>query len=989
MKQKIILLLLLIIGLFPVLETKAQCNIQASICTPGVAGPFTFQNGGHNSFNSTCLDQLNYSQYAFIVLYITQSGNLNILINGNATSGFLDVATYNVPSGVAPCTAIQSTSNQINCNYADFANGCNQFGTAFGCTSNVPSVAVTAGQTIMIVVEDYEDGPSTNFTLELASTPGSAQTGLPNATILSNGPFCTTDGPRQLLAVNNGGTWSGPGVSATGMFNAATAGPGVHTINYTIGVAPCIASSSAQITVGSVQITNMNVGACAGGQYDVSGTINVLQPPSAGQLIVENCDGQQVVVASAPFAASYPFNLGWLTANGASCDVHAYFSNGTCSMVLPYTAPTCPPGCSFGSVTATPSGCVAGNVFNVNGTMTFVDAPATGQLIVENCNGAVQVFNPPFVSPLNYSFNSLAPDGQVCSVTAYFTDDPTCTRNTSYTAPGIPIVTASPDVPICGGGSASISASGATTYSWNNGVGAGASHSVSPPSTTTYTVTGTTNGCTATDQVTVTISSNVIPIISPDVSICQGGSTVITASGGILYDWDNSLGAGDTHTVSPSSTTIYNVTIEDAGGCTGVAQTTVTVNPSPIINATNVSMCETETEDIIVSGADTYTWSPATYLSSTTGSTVTFTPGTSTTYTITGEDVNGCIGTTTVDAIVYSNPVVEAGNNLTACDGDQLILNGTGAGIGGNYTWTNGVTNNVSFTPSVGTTIYTVTGTTANGCSATDNLTVTVDAYPAVSFTATQDQYCIPVTADFVNTSTPGVNCVWTFDNGQTVNSCGSVTQTFTSPGGYGASLYVESINGCASTIYQDSLVIVDVTPDASFVPSSVTFPISSPIVNFENTSTNATSYVWDFDYGGATSTQESPSYTYPGVVGNYIVTLYAYSDGGCLDTFQYTINAEEDLIFYIPNAFTPDGDAFNQTFQPVFTSGFDPQNYVLYIFNRWGQMVFESHDATIGWDGTYAGNICQEGTFTWKIEFKALVNDERKMYVGHVSLIR
>ena len=95
--------------------TSAQCNVQASICTPGVAGPFNFQSGGHNSFNSSCLDQFSYSQYAFIVLYITQSGNLNMLVNGNGTSGFLDVAVFNVPQGVAPCTAIKSIYKQNIC----------------------------------------------------------------------------------------------------------------------------------------------------------------------------------------------------------------------------------------------------------------------------------------------------------------------------------------------------------------------------------------------------------------------------------------------------------------------------------------------------------------------------------------------------------------------------------------------------------------------------------------------------------------------------------------------------------------------------------------------------------------------------------------------------------------------------------------------------------------------------------------------------------
>lgn len=991
--KSIVIFLLFLWGIFTTNVGITQCNVQASICEPGIAGPFNFQNGGHNSFNSTCLDQYPISQYAFIVLYITQNGNLNMLINGNASSGYLDVAVYNVPSGVAPCTAIQSTSNQIMCNYASTNNGCNQFGNAFGCSSSVPSVAVTAGQTIMIVVEDWENGPSTSFTLQLGPPP-SAQTGIPDATITPAGPFCTTDGLMQLQAVNMGGTWTGPGVSPTGMFNPAAAGVGTHTINYSIGSSSCGASSSTQINVGSIAVSDMNVGACTGGVYNVSGIVNVTNPPSSGQLIVENCDGEQTVVATAPFSVgSYPFSLSGLTANGAGCDVHAYFTGSACSHILTYTAPSCPPDCGFTNITATPTGCQAGNTFTLNGALSFVNPPSSGQLIVQDCNGNTQTFNAPFTSPTNYSFSSLSPNGQACAVTAHFTAEPSCTMSTSYTAPSIPVVTASEDVAICPGASANLSASGATSYSWNNNAGNNPTAVVSPSNTTTYTVTGTTNGCTATDQVTVTVNSSLQLTVSPDVAICAGQSTNISVSGGVSYSWSNGLGSGDSHTVSPSSTTTYSVTATDANGCTGTNQITVTVNPNPVISATNVSLCESATAEIVATGANTYSWAPANYLNSTSEATVLFTPGSSITYTVTGTDVNGCLGTTTVSATVHPDPVIDAGSDVVDCEGNQVVLTASGAGAGGTYTWDNGAVNGFPFVPPVGTTVYTVTGATSNGCTATDFLTVNVDAHPVVSFNVTQDQSCVPVEAVFENTSSSGINCIWVFDNGQTVSGCGSVTQVFSHPGVYGASLYMESPNSCSSMLYQDSLVIVDATPEASFIPKPAVFPISNPVVNFENHSTGATSYIWDFGHLNSSSTETSPSYTYPEEEEGYVVTLVAISEGGCVDTVQYSVNSQEDLIFYIPNTFTPDGDEYNQTFSPVFTSGFDPYDYKLLIFNRWGEIVFESNDSKVGWKGTYGtdsnGNICQEGMYTWKIEFKVLINDERKMYVGHVNLLK
>ena len=99
-----------------------------------------------------------------------------------------------------------------------------------------------------------------------------------------------------------------------------------------------------------------------------------------------------------------------------------------------------------------------------------------------------------------------------------------------------------------------------------------------------------------------------------------------------------------------------------------------------------------------------------------------------------------------------------------------------------------------------------------------------------------------------------------------------------------------------------------------------------------------------------------------------------------------------EDVVYYIPNVFTPDGDNYNQTFQPVFTSGFDPFDYSMYIYNRWGELIFESHDALQGWDGTYLSSnvdLVQEGSYIYVIDFKLKQNDERKKITGHLTLIR
>src|SRR5690606_28711113 len=299
-----------------------------------------------------------------------------------------------------------------------------------------------------------------------------AQTGLPDATIDpgSLGPFCTSDGLMQIVAGNMGGTWSGPGMSANGMFDPAAAGPGVHTINYSIGTAPCNSTSTAQITVGQIIMDNISVSPCQGnGTYSVSGNIQLNTPPTSGQLIVENCEGQQTVVASAPFSTgSIPFNLdGLLVSSATTCSVHAYFTDSDCSHILTYTVPECPVECSMINVTATPTGCITPTTVDVTGNITFINAPSSGQLIIQDCAGNSQTFNAPFTSPQSYTFPNVAANGQTCTVTAYFTEDPDCNFSTSYTAPLAPVVNAGNDVSICGGGSVTLTASGATDYQWD------------------------------------------------------------------------------------------------------------------------------------------------------------------------------------------------------------------------------------------------------------------------------------------------------------------------------------------------------------------------------------------------------------------------------------------------------------------------------------------------------------------------------------------
>ena len=121
-----------------------------------------------------------------------------------------------------------------------------------------------------------------------------------------------------------------------------------------------------------------------------------------------------------------------------------------------------------------------------------------------------------------------------------------------------------------------------------------------------------------------------------------------------------------------------------------------------------------------------------------------------------------------------------------------------------------------------------------------------------------------------------------------------------------------------------------------------------------------------------------------------YTVTLIVESAAGCIDSTTAFIQVEDVVLYHVPNAFTPDGDQFNETFQPVFVSGYDPYDYHLIIFNRWGEILFESYDVLGGWNGTYGeGGLVEDGVYTWKIDFKESMSDKRHEKMGHVVLLK
>ncbi|MGV3642374.1 MAG: hypothetical protein ACO1NZ_17760, partial [Adhaeribacter sp.] len=321
-----------------------------------------------------------------------------------------------------------------------------------------------------------------------------------------------------------------------------------------------------------------------------------------------------------------------------------------------------------------------------------------------------------------------------------------CSRTsatTTVTSNSLPVASAGPDQVVCAASALTLNSSGGTSYVWTgpNGFTSGSQNPVINNITSamagTYTVTvSNAAGCTATDQVMVTVKPLPVANAGADQTICAGTKVNIGTAevSGNTYLWNTGAGTPVIE-VSPAATTTYTLTVTSADGCIATDQVTVTVNPLPVADAgTDKVICigASATIGTAAVAGNTYLWSTGA-----TTATISVSPSATTTYTLTVRNAAGCTSTDQATVSVNPLPVANAGADQAICAGASASI-GTASVAGNTYSWSTGAnTPTISVSPAA-TSTYTLTVTSASGCVSTDQVVVTVNPLPVANAGADQ-----------------------------------------------------------------------------------------------------------------------------------------------------------------------------------------------------------------------------------------------------------
>ncbi len=632
---------------------------------------------------------------------------------------------------------------------------------------------------------------------------------------------------------------------------------------------------------------------------------------------------------------------------------------------------------------------------------------------------------------------------QTYTITMSDVNDSSCNKERIVTIKvGTSLNVKTNDTTICDGGTATITATGADTYIWQPGNLSGATQQVSPTTTTTYTVTGSSASATCPGQSTamavVTVGQKVSVSAGADQTICVGSSASLGGSlGGAATGATWSGGTGTflpdnktplaSYTPSPSEilagTVTLTLTTDSVGRCpVKSSQTIISITPPALVDAgPHQVICESSSATlagVVSGGAISGTW---------TGGTGTFTPNSSANssykpsaaeikagkviLTFTSNDPPGPCPPVydTMSIIINQKPVADAGAASEICEGAFIELAGKVSGGASTGTWTGGLgkydPSNTSlagkYVPTAaeikaGKVTLTLLVNAVGLCSGdSSKVTHLIHPNPVVQFSVDTPKACPPHCINFYDSTTAGNTIVtkweWKF-GAEEVSAKNPTGICFKKPGLYDVQLTATSNKKCSTKLIKPFFIETYPQPQAQFTADPNPVSLYDPTIHFyDQSTTDVKSWVWSLGDGKiiAPSTK-NPTYQYSvGFPTVYTVWLTVTNSYGCKDSTSQQVEVTPEFGFFIPNAFTPseEADGINDTF---FGKGKGIVDYQLWVFDRWGNMIFNTTDINKGWDGHVKGKseIAIQDVYVWKVKLKDVFGKKHE-YMGTVTLLK
>lgn len=677
------------------------------------------------------------------------------------------------------------------------------------------------------------------------------------------------------------------------------------------------------------------------------------------------------------------------------------------------------PAGTYSVLVTTASGCTNTATYTI--TQPASALSALGSVLNNvNCatgnNGQATVAVSGGTAPYNYSWNSTPAQNNATATTltagnynVVVTDANGCTTTQSVliTEPtAVSGLISSSDITCYGGsnGSVSIAVNGGVgpyNISWNsNPVQTGLNAINLTAGNIMATITDA-NGCVSTSSITLTQPPALNATMTGWTSVtCNGGNdgtATVLSSGGTApytYNW-NTLPAQNTPNAANMIAGAFTVTVTDANGCATIGTVTIT-EPTPVVVTVSPgdTICPNQAFAVAAfgsggSGSYTYSWSP----NLGNGNAYTVYASTPTTWTVSAVDANGCASaplTIAADVYQFSPANLVVSSTPSMCAGGNATITTAVTGNTGPLTWNwssnlNGPGPHTVYPAA--TTTYSVNVTNICGVVVPATTQVTVHPIPVVDVPSQFASGCDMVNLTFSDTSTANTGSTYFWDFGD--NSTGTGVNTnhdYTVSGNYTVSVTVTSPFGCTGTNSNQVSLIIYASPDAEFVMSGNELSIIEPTVLFsDQCSGNTLGWSWDFG-DSTTSTLASPVHTYQRT-GSFSVRLIAESFGGCMDTVVHTLEINPEFTLFIPTAFTPNGDGVNEVF---YVYGAEISEFTMQLYDRWGNMIYESRDLYEGWDGRASGgtDIAQQDVYVYKVFVKDFEGKAHK-YTGSVTLLK